>query len=415
MMPASNFMTPVRKFFADGTWREEKVAAYASVGLLVFLTSFFWAPTRDFMHVVYGLAFFAPVLLVLILRKPNFDQYGGWFTTLALLYAGYASISTLWSDAPRLEFFAQHFLFLAVWLTGTAWLAHRKCLNFEKICDVLVVISAVAAAFYLGIFYSLFPLSTRIDLEVYGVVRNPNTLGAVFGAMALVGYCRLFESNSHPQFAIRLLLILPSLLVLAASQSRGAVISFLVVALFGTLLNPRRARLKKLAWWILGLLAFCGLILSLQADNLFELLRVRLAEPSFRLDIWSHLIRATCEQHLFLGTGMVKTSVLTIPGVSDQGYFIPHAHNAFVDAFYRTGIIGLVLMVAYISLLTFSALRCSSTLPFLLWFLLGCVSSIFDNAAFFRYLEASWFITWIPAGLITARLLSRPQFAATNK
>ena len=101
-----------RKFFTDHTWREDKVAAYASVGLLVFLTSFLWAPTRDFMHVVYGLTFFAPILLVLLLRKPEFNQYGGWFTGLALLYAGYASISTLWSDAPRLEFFAQHFLFL---------------------------------------------------------------------------------------------------------------------------------------------------------------------------------------------------------------------------------------------------------------------------------------------------------------
>jgi hypothetical protein len=113
------------RFSTDRVWREGKVAAYASVGILVFLTSFFWTPTRDFMHVVYGLSFFGPVLLVVLLRKPGFDQYGGWFTGLALIYAGYASISTLWSGAPRLEFFVQHFLFLAVWLIGTACLAAR--------------------------------------------------------------------------------------------------------------------------------------------------------------------------------------------------------------------------------------------------------------------------------------------------
>jgi hypothetical protein len=83
----------------------------------------FWAPTRDFMHVVYGLSFFATVLLVLLLLKPTFNQYGAWFTWVTLLYTGYAALSTMWSEAPRLEFFAQHFLFLAVWLIGTACLA----------------------------------------------------------------------------------------------------------------------------------------------------------------------------------------------------------------------------------------------------------------------------------------------------
>jgi O-antigen ligase len=397
----------ITRFFRDSVWRENAVAAYAAVGILVFLTSFFWAPTRDFMHVVYGLAFFAPVLLVLLLRKPDFNQYGGWFTGLALIYAAYASISTLWSDAPRLEFFAQHFLFLAVWLAGTSWLAQRGSLDFPKICDALIVASAIAAIVCLGVFYSLFPLSDRLDLEVYGVARNPNVLGGIFGAMALVGYCRLLESKSRREFAARLLLSIPALLVLGASQSRGAIISFVLVALVAMVLHRRRPKWRVLAGCGLGFLVLCGLAIAIQPDALVETIKARLSEPSYRLDIWKELLRVTLEDHVFLGTGMVKTSLLTIPGVSDRVDFIPHAHNSFIDAFYRTGLVGLMLMTTYTVFLIIGSLRCPSSLPFLLWFLVGCTSSLFDNAAFFRYLEASWFTTWIPAGLIAASLVAK--------
>lgn len=397
----------IRRFFTDQAWREQCIATYAATGILVFLTSFFWAPTRDFMHVVYGLAFFAPVLLVLLLRRPDFHQYGGWFTALALIYAGYASISTLWSDAPRIGFFAQHFIFLAVWLAGTAWLAYRGCLNFQRICDVLTTVSAVAAVFYLGVFYSFFPLSARIDLEVYGVVRNPNALGAVFGAMVLVGYCRLLDSSGRREFAARLILMVPGIVVIVASQSRGAIISFVLVALVAIVLHPKRPNWKVLSGCGLGVLALCGLSIAAQPDALVEHVKTRLSEPIYRLDIWKELLRVTFQEHLFVGTGMVKTSVLTIPGVSDRLDFIPHAHNSFIDAFYRTGLIGVVLMTAYTLFLIVRGFRCASALPFLLWFLLGCTTSIFDNAAFFRYLEASWFTTWIPAGLIAASLVAK--------
>jgi O-antigen ligase len=204
-----------------------------------------------------------------------------------------------------------------------------------------------------------------------------------------------------------LLLSIPALLVLGASQSRGAIISFVLVALVGMVLHRRRPKWRVLAGCGLGFLVLCGLAIAIQPDALVETIKARLSEPSYRLDIWKELLRVTLEDHVFLGTGMVKTSLLTIPGVSDRVDFIPHAHNSFIDAFYRTGLVGLMLMTTYTVFLIIGSLRCPSSLPFLLWFLVGCTSSLFDNAAFFRYLEASWFTTWIPAGLIAASLVAK--------
>jgi O-antigen ligase len=201
--------------------------------------------------------------------------------------------------------------------------------------------------------------------------------------------------------------MVPGLLVLAASQSRGAIISFVLVALVAILLHRKRPNWKLLSACGLGFLVLCGLLISTEPDALIEHIKARLAEPIYRLDIWKELFRVTLEENLFLGTGMVKTSLLTIPGVSDRVDFIPHAHNSFVDAFYRTGLFGVMLMTAYTLFVIVRSLRCPSSLPFLLWFLVGCTSSIFDNAAFFRYLEASWFTTWIPAGLTAASLVAK--------
>ncbi len=63
MIPAHSLVGAISRFFRDHTWREERVAAYVSVGISVFLTSFFWAPTCDFMHVVYVWSFLAPACL----------------------------------------------------------------------------------------------------------------------------------------------------------------------------------------------------------------------------------------------------------------------------------------------------------------------------------------------------------------
>ena len=220
---------------------------------------------------------------------------------------------------------------------------------------------------------------------------------------------RLLDSNSRHEFAVRLLLMAPGLLVLAASQSRGAIISLFLVALVAMLLHPKRPNRKVLSGCGLGFLALCGFAIAIQPDALMEHVRTRLSEPIYRLDIWKELLRVAFQEHLSLGTGMVKTSLLTILGVSDRLDFIPHAHNLFIDAFYRTGLTGLVLMTVYTMFVIVRSLRCPSTLPFVLWFLVGCTSSIFDNAAFFRYLEASWFTTWIPSGLIAAGCLSKRQ------
>jgi hypothetical protein len=405
----------IRRFFGDRNWREDRVAAYASIGILVFLTSFLWAPTRDFMHVVYALSFFAPVLLVLLLRKPNFNQCGGWFTGLALLYAGYAALSTLWSDAPRLEFFSQHFLFLAVWLAGTAWLASRGSLDIARLYRVLIITGAIASVgFQLifhgqGYFLGYDPsLGTRLGFASFGVAKNSNTIGFVFGATTLVAYLWWLEGKGLRQGGGRFIFLLLNGSAVLATQSRGPILALAFTLALGFALY--RGPSRKWKTHILAtLMLFGGFTVAIQQQIIPNRWDSTSMASSLRPEIWQYLVDQTVEGNLWLGQGLVKTTRIHVPGLEDHLPYTHHAHNAYIDAFYWTGLVGVLLMCAHLIYVLRNWSNAAKVLPLFLWFLFGCFTALVDRPGFFEHLTPHWFVYWIPAGLIGALVTAEKQ------
>jgi hypothetical protein len=398
----------VARFFRDTEWRESHVAGYASVGLLVFVTSFLWGASRDFMQVVYGLSFFVPVLLVLLLRKPDFKQYGGWFTALALLYGTYATASTLWSPAPRLLFFGYHLLFLAVWLCGTSWLANRGQLGIERFYNYLVAAGAISAVIYLGLFYAHYPWQDRLELHHWGVLRQPNSLGFLFGVTSLIAYLLWQRSRGWgPGFAYFGLFVV-NMLPMAASQSRNALLAFIMVMVTAFILAAK-SRSKLVAHLVVGFVLVA--LVYAQWDKVWKIVESRINAPTYREEVWPFLVETTIRDHLLFGEGLVKTSRIT-PPVTTHGKPFEHAHSAYVDAFYRTGLVGLILMMAHLVYVLRHWSRNPLLLPLFLWILFACLFSLFDNPGFFWYLEFMWLVYWIPAGLIGALVMAQRQKSA---
>jgi hypothetical protein len=403
--------TSIRTFFSDQTWREDRVGAYASIGILVFLTSFFWAPTRDFMHVVYGVSFFAPVLLLMLLRRPKFKQYGGWFTAWALLYAGYASLSTLWSDAPRVEFFAQHFLFLAVWLAGTAWLASRDGLDILKLCRVLVITGAVASVVYQIIFHVQgYPVGyatdagTRLGLLGLGVTRNANTIGLVFGVTTILAYVWWLESTGPRQGCFRFCLLSSNGIAVLAAQGRGPILAMAFTLGLGLALYRGPSRKWK-THVLAGLILFGGLTVAFQQQIITNRWNSAAMASSLRPEIWEYLVTKSVEEdQVLFGSGLPKTTRIYVPGLGSCIPYLQHGHNAFVDAFYWTGLVGLILMCVHMVYVFRHWSNSRLMLPLFLWFLFGCLTALVDRPGFFEHLNSHWFAYWIPAGLIGAAI-----------
>lgn len=403
----------IDRFFRDRPWRENNVAAYASIGVLVFITCFFWGATRDFMQVVYGLSFFAPVLFVLALRKPDFREYGGWFTGLALIYGTYAAASTLWSPAPRLLFFGYHLLFLAVWLCGAAWLASRNQLNIERIYRAMVVVGAIASVVNLAVFYYSHPLTARLFPTHWGVLRHPNGLGFIFSVTFAMAYLLWLRSRGFKQGLLWLGLMCLNLLPVLASQSRGAWLAFAITMTVAFILGPKSP--TKLAAHAL-LAVLIGLLIYSQWDFVGKILNSRINAPTYREQLWPYMIDTTVKEQLLFGEGLVKTSRISPPG-STLGRPFEHGHNAYIDAFYRTGLVGLVLMLLHLGYVLRHWTRDPRLLPLFLWILFACIFSLFDNPGFFWYLEFMWLVYWIPAGLIGALVMAekaKKQAATTG-
>lgn len=152
---------------------------------------------------------------------------------------------------------------------------------------------------------------------------------------------------------------------------------------------------------VLGTVAVSVLLISLHID-IAVFASKRLAEPSSRAEIWNHVANESMAKHPWFGTGLVKHSRINVPEISDRLPTVIHAHNSYLDALYRTGIVGLLFMLAHMIFVFCHWSRSPELLPLFLWLLLGCLFSIVANPGFFWYLDAVWWSYWIPAGLISA-------------
>lgn len=372
-------------------WREEKVLAWAFGGLWVFVTAFLWAPSRDGIEGVYALAFFIPMLLLLPWRKPEFHRYGGWFSLAALAYAAWSCVTTGWGGAAG--FFILQWLILATWLFGSAWLLQKKSLDWDKVLQWFLLIGAVTAMVCIAVFYWRHPLVAR--LEGITLARAPTLVGQVYGVVVLIGILLSWRSACFKSALGLSLATIPALAAVVLSQSRGPLLSLALVLAIGLiwLRPPQKILLTQL----------CAALLALFVAMYFFPLDQALfgRGASFRDQIWWDVIAQMCAQpQLFLlGVGMnSSTDIVTSIGVYH------HAHNAWLDIFYRTGIVGVGLAVTHLVLLMWSARKHRHLAPLTLWLVYGCGCLFVDSRSLFWEIDAKWLLYWIPAALLAAQL-----------
>lgn len=373
-------------------WREPKLLAWAFGGLWVFVTAFLWSPSRDGVEAIYALAFFIPMLLLLPWRKPEFHQYGSWFSVSALAYAAWSCITSVWGGATG--FFMLQWLILATWLLGTAWVLQKKSLDWDKFLYWFLLIGAATATICIAVFYWSHPLAAR--LEGITIARAPTLVGQVYGVVVLVGILLSWRTDCFKCALGLSLAIIPALAALGLSQSRGPLLSLALVLVIGLVwLRPGRKIL---------LTQLCAALLAVGAALYFFPLDQALLGrgASFRDQIWSDVIAHMFTQpSLFLsGVGMdSSTDIVTSIG----SYH--HAHNAWLDILYRTGVIGLGLALIHLLLLLWSARQHRHLAPLTLWLIYGCGCLFVDSRSLFWEIDTKWLLYWVPAALLAASLV----------
>ncbi|HTF96211.1 MAG TPA: O-antigen ligase family protein [Cellvibrio sp.] len=379
---------------------EKKLLAWAATGLLIFVSAFLWSPSRDGLQGIYAIAFFIPMFIVLLLRKPGFTEYGNWLTLSALLYSLFSALSSLWGNAADFLFFAAQWIVLAVWLCGSSLVVKTGLINPEKFLKTFITLGVIIILISILYYYGFVYGHTTSEIRLYGwnVFRNANEFGAMCGVIAMLSFISaLDDKNSTKQMWIFYFLMILALIGLVLSWSRSAMLAFVGVGMISIFaFRPKLHRLFPLA-----IICIAAMIVGILTKDLhgFDLRRYleRGEWDSGRFAIWQEVVTRSHDHFLF-GIGLARDTNITLHNAT----VLNHAHNAWLDTFYRTGLLGLALLCIHIYFLVRSFSRSPYTLSLYMWLLYGCVCSLFDGRIFFWEMGAKWFLYWIPAGLIAA-------------
>lgn len=380
-------------FFTNRQYREDKILNWISVGLIVFVTSFVWMPKRDGLQAIFALAFLIPLLCVIPFRKPEFKAYGGWFSTLALIFAAYSVLTSYWAPVSKMDFFVIQWVVLATWLVGISWLAVHREINWEKIQNLLLLIGSLVGLIHLLVFYGSHPFTDRLEGLI--VAKNPNEIGALYGILTLIAFCQWLRASGKSLSTHYALLMVILMAPVFFSQSRGAILALVISASIAVFYIPPSR--KKV--FILMLLIGAGGVGAFLSWNFLNegLIMNRLAIGS-RDVVWKEILSRSVSDHLWFGIGMEKFEKIII---RDVGVF-DHAHNTWLDTFYRTGLVGLILALIHVGYVMRKFQPIERQIPIFLWLQYGLIASLLDYRTFFWQIDFKWFLFWIPLGLISA-------------
>ncbi len=382
------------KFMSSGY--ERKLISWASYGLLFFTFAFLWAPSRDALQIIYLFSFFLPVVIILVFFRPKANGFLNVPTAFALTYGAFCVCATFWADEKAFGFFLLQWFVLAVWLCGCSIVLSRIVkIDIEKLTFWFIILGCIVIISTIAYHYVLSDNSSYyFRLLGWNTFRNPNEIGAMCGVIALLAIIRAFHS---PSIWRALLYYFPAVIGLAGvilSFSRAALLAVAVTSLLAFFILRPPPRIWFPPALVLLLFIVCFIWFTGIEQNYFD---GRAAVFSDRTDIWHYTIRKSFDS-IFIGIGMAEKTDIII----SNGATYNHAHNAWIDTYYRTGVVGLLLIVFHLIFTVRVGLLNNKSLTLLLWLCFGCICSLFDGRIFFWEIGAKWFTYWLPAGLIVA-------------
>ncbi|MEZ5503507.1 MAG: O-antigen ligase family protein [Halioglobus sp.] len=298
----------------------------------VFLCSYFVFPDYSDPYRFFAKFVFLPGLFVMFASLREIRREPLFLATLA--YLAYLLLSGLWSDPLdwyRLGQKCTIAAYLLAFIAVTHFLIRWNSNLYRRVLQLSVLIAAVAALVSLLYFYRDNPFpGTR--LMGIGSLTNVNEFSNVYGVFALLamGFALRTPALSHK---LPFLLAVEVFLCFAwFGQSRTAFAS-LVLALIALVFLMLRQR--KLLY-ALVLVALAG-SLAIIFPDLAKLAVLR--GEGLRPQIWSGIWDAAVTAPVF-GHGLIVDISLDADGLHFET-----AHNAFLQAFWHGGVIGLCLMV----------------------------------------------------------------------
>ena len=322
------------------------------------------------------------------------------------LYLAWAALSVGWALDPGI---ALRRLIAQGCLVGALVLSLLAVKDVDRVIRRLFWLIVVAALLNLAV----VAVSPPGPLGHEGIYTQKNTLGAAAALTMILALYAMF-SNRQSLWLTGVPLLLIALVLMVLSQSKTSLgVAVLAPALaFGLVLASRVLRVSAAISLTLGI-GFIVLVYYLgKASHLWDFPTVAGAlfgDPTLtsRTDIWGFATEMIARRPIFgygfesfWGIGHEGPAHREAPGFVSQ---MPHAHNGYIDVWLQTGIVGLVLVAAFLATAVHAAAR-STLPPRLAWLFLTLIVYMIGQ----NFLESTWFATlsfsWI--GLVVAVTLA---------
>lgn len=366
------------------------LAAYGAFLCSYFVLQDYSSPYRFFATLV-----FVPGLFVLVAGLRSVQSHPLFRAIVA--YMAYSLISCFWSD-PFEWYRTGQKLTICAYLLGfigiTQFLVKRDATLFDQMLRVCTLFAAASSAVSIALFYTdhSFP-ETRMATAI-GSLTNINEFANIYSIFAILALHFAMQSKSIPMRSAFLIAV--AALVGAAwfGQSRTAFAAISIALLSLVIMTRPRARLYYVA--ALATLAVCLLLLF--PDVIHQaFLRGQGLRPFIWTEVWGDIMTRP-----FFGNGLISTIAVETGKHSTT----ETAHNAYLQALWHGGLIGLALFLLVFG----TALRASwrvgekhgdyrffCMLLFTACAMMTGVDSVIDRP------KDQWMLFWFPMALLLAR------------
>jgi O-antigen ligase len=257
---------------------------------------------------------------------------------------------------------------------------------------------------YIMFFYSEHPFPSS-PMRRYDLLYNPIEASSIYG-IVFIACVYLLEQQRTVKMQLLYWGMLPALFsYMLLVQSRGPLLA-LPVTIF--------------AWQILGWLLYKGgkdnhgnkllvLLLLICAASVAsfmvypEFFKSFFLRESYRLEIWGKILVKVRDAPCF-GHGLNADTADTRTIMSD-GSVMLHPHSVYLTTLYYGGIVGLLLLVALLSLAIWQGVtRVGKPQSFLLtcMVMFGALCMVTDGKTIIQHPKPFWIFFWFPIALVAA-------------
>lgn len=364
-----------------------------SVGLCLFVASFFLLEKLHIHRLIYYLLVLIPFLIAVdprslarVVRSPVW--------CLAVAHAAWLWLSLAWSLQPQWQDF-ERFGWQLIGLVSFVTIVPVMLITEPRL-EVWLSRSLVAAAAAAGLFTIVMHLDELggIRLAPIGLPSHPIIAGAAYGIAAIMAAARLTRADANVrERALFVLLLILLLAVVLLTKSRGPIVGLTVAFFLMCLLLQRN---------IAGILLVAGLVVvgTLAATGAVDVGGLIARADANRFELWG-LYLDMIAHHPVLGVGVNANVEVVIT----SGEVIEHPHNIIVASQVYGGIPAALLMICLIGMALLAAYRGfkaggSGLALWLLTFIV--VTGSFDFGHVLANAGWEWLCFWLPVGFAIA-------------